>query len=187
MSTTKIGYIVGSISSASINRQLAGAVAKLAPADVELTEVPISQLPFYTPDSEADFPQIASDFKNQISQNDGLIIYTPEYNNSIPGVLKNAIDWASRPWGQHSFAKLPVAVLGTSISPRGAQNAQERLKDIVTFGDGNVLADPSLYLQFTEGLIDAEGNFTNEEVKAQVQQWLDATVAHVRENQGVTA
>src|SRR5690606_23751508 len=116
MSDRTIGYIVGSISSTSINRRLAKALEQLAPEGTTLVEIPIKDLPFYSPDLDAEFPQVATDFKQAIDDVDGVIIITPEYSRSIPGVLKNALDWSSRPYGQMSFNGKPTAVIGTSAS-----------------------------------------------------------------------
>ena len=109
---TTIGYIVGSISSTSINRTLAEALAKLAPEGVEFREIAIKDLPFYSPDLDGSFPQVALDFKAAVRSADALLFVTPEYNRSLPGALKNAIDWGSRPWGQNAWSDKPVGVIG---------------------------------------------------------------------------
>src|SRR5690348_14176663 len=114
MSKYKVGYIVGSLAKGSINRQLAHALAKLAAPQLELVEIPIGDLPLYSYDYDADFPAVARAFKQAIAEVDAVLFVTPEYNRSIPGALKNAIDWASRPWGKNSFARKPSAVIGTS-------------------------------------------------------------------------
>ncbi|WP_238787181.1 NADPH-dependent FMN reductase [Vibrio fluvialis] len=109
MTKYKIGYFVGSLSSTSINRKLAHALAKLAPPELELVEIPIKDLPLYSQDYDADFPEVAKAFKQAIADCDGLLFVTPEFNRSIPGGLKNAIDWASRPWGRTLLpASLPA-------------------------------------------------------------------------------
>ena len=114
MSNYKVGYFVGSLSTSSINRLLAKALVRLAPPELELTEIPIKDLPLYSRDHDADYPPVASAFKDAIAAVDAVLFVTPEYNRSIPGALKNAIDWASRPWGKNSFARKPSAVIGTS-------------------------------------------------------------------------
>ena len=93
----KVGYFVGSLSSTSINRTLSKALIRLAPADLEFTEIPIGDLPLYSPDYDADYPAEARELKRAIESSDAVLFVTPEYNRSIPGALKNAIDWASRP------------------------------------------------------------------------------------------
>jgi chromate reductase, NAD(P)H dehydrogenase (quinone) len=108
MPTYKIGYFVGSLSSSSINRVLSRALIRLAPEDLEFTEIPIGNLPLYNPDLDADYPAEATALKEAIAAADAVLFVTPEYNRSIPGALKNAIDWASRPWGQNSFHHIPA-------------------------------------------------------------------------------
>lgn len=100
MTTHKVGYLIGSLAKASINRQLAKALVKLAPPELVFTEIPIKDLPLYSYDYDADYPPVARAFKQAIADVEALLFVTPEYNRSIPGGLKNAIDWASRPWGK---------------------------------------------------------------------------------------
>ena len=114
MTTYKVGYLVGSLAKASINRQLATALIRLAPRELQFTEIPIKDLPLYSYDYDADFPPVARAFKQAIEDADAVLFVTPEYNRSIPGGLKNAIDWASRPWGQNSFRRKPSAALVAS-------------------------------------------------------------------------
>ncbi|HEY0885085.1 MAG TPA: NADPH-dependent FMN reductase, partial [Ramlibacter sp.] len=111
MNRYKVGYLVGSLSSTSINRQLASALVRLAPKELTMTEIPIRDLPLYSQDYDADYPPVARAFKKAIADCDAVLFVTPEYNRSIPGCLKNAIDWASRPWGQNSFAQKPSGVI----------------------------------------------------------------------------
>lgn len=161
---TRIGYIVGSLSTTSINRRLAKALERLAPsAEVELIEIRIDELPFYSPDFDADYPQVARDFKQAIADVDGVILITPEYSRSIPGYLKNAIDWASRPWGQNSFTGKPTAVIGTSGGAISAAIAQQHLKTILTHFDSPQLGQPEGFIQTTPGLFAEDGEVTNEE------------------------
>ena len=117
MTNRTIGYIVGSLSSTSINRRLAKSLERLAPEGTTLVEIPIADLPFYSPDHDGAFPQAAREFKSALAEVDGVIIVTPEYSRSIPGVLKNALDWSVRPYGQGSFNGKPTAAIGTSGGP----------------------------------------------------------------------
>ena len=110
----KVGYFVGSLSSTSINRLLAKALVRLAPAGMDMREISIKELPLYSYDYDADYPPPGRALKEAIAAVDAVLFVTPEYNRSIPGALKNAIDWASRPWGSNSFARKPSAVIGTS-------------------------------------------------------------------------
>src|SRR5688500_19325882 len=119
MSSYKVGYFVGSLSSTSINRELSKALIKLAPDDLEFTEIPIRNLPLYSQDYDADFPPQARALKRAIAESDAILFVSPEYNRSIPGALKNAIDWASRPWGDNSFDQMAAAVIGTSAGQIG--------------------------------------------------------------------
>ena len=104
MVTYKVGYFVGSLSSTSINRELSRALLRLAPEDLEFSEIPIGSLPLYSPDFDSDYPPEARALKASIAAVDAVLFVTPEYNRSIPGALKNAIDWASRPWGQNAVS-----------------------------------------------------------------------------------
>src|SRR5688572_3529748 len=112
MAKYKVGYLVGSLATASINRQLAKALIRLAPAELSFTEIPIKDLPLYSYDYDANFPAVALEFKQALAAVDGVLFVTPEYNRSIPGGLKNAIDWASRPYGKNAFARKPSAFIG---------------------------------------------------------------------------
>lgn len=157
MSDRTIGYIVGSISSTSINRRLAKALERLAPEGTTLVEIPIKDLPFYSPDFDADYPQVARDFKQAIDDVDGVIIITPEYSRSIPGVLKNAIDLGSRPYGHSAFAGKPAAVIGASIGAIGTALAQQHLRNVLAYLDMPTLGAPEAFLQWKEGLLNEDG------------------------------
>ncbi|MBO3088254.1 NADPH-dependent FMN reductase [Cellulomonas dongxiuzhuiae] len=177
--TTTIGYIVGSISSTSINRRLAKAFEHLAPADVVLTEIPIGDLPHYSPDLDADFPQAAKEFKTAIEQADGVLIVTPEYSRSIPGVLKNALDWAVRPYGEGVFNGKPTAVTGTSPGGTGAALAQQHLKTILSHLNAPTLGQPEGFIQSTPDLFTEDGEVTDPQTAAFLRGYLDAFVALV--------
>ena len=174
MTDLTIGYIVGSISSTSINRRLAKALERLAPEGMKLVEIPIKDLPFYSPDYDGDFPQIARDFKQAIADVDGVIIVTPEYSRSIPGVLKNALDWSTRPYGEMSFFDKPTAVIGTSGSGIGTAAAQQHLKAILAHFNAPVLGQPEGYIQSLPGLFTDEGEVTNDETAAFLVGYLTA-------------
>ena len=131
MATYKVGYFVGSLSSTSINRLLAKALVRLAPPELVLTEIPIKDLPLYSHDFDADYPPVARALKQSIADVDAVLFVTPEYNRSIPGGLKNAIDWASRPWGKNSFARKPSGVIGTSPGAIGTAVAQQSLRGVL--------------------------------------------------------
>ncbi|MFJ6651930.1 NADPH-dependent FMN reductase [Microbacterium sp. NPDC091313] len=172
--TYTIGYIVGSISSTSINRRLAQALQSVAPDDTTFVEIPIKDLPFYSPDYDADFPQVARDFKQAIADVDGVIIVTPEYSRSIPGVLKNALDWSARPWGQGSFDGKPVAIIGTSGGPIGTAAAQQHLKAVFSHYNAPVLGQPEGYVQSKPGLFGENGEVTDETTAGFLRSFLDS-------------
>ncbi len=163
MTTYKVGYFIGSLAAASINRQLAKALIKLAPPELTFTEIPIKDLPLYSYDYDADFPPVARAFKQAIAEVDAILFVTPEYNRSIPGGLKNAIDWASRPYGQNSFARKPSAVIGTSPGAIGTAVAQQHLRSVLGFCNSPQMNSPEAYIQFKPGLITADGDVTNED------------------------
>src|SRR5215218_7186384 len=162
MSTFTVGYFVGSLARASINRKLAGALVRLAPAELEMREIPIGNLPLYSYDFDADFPPPARALKDAIAAVDAVLFVTPEYNRSIPGGLKNAIDWASRPYGQNSFTRKPSAVIGTSPGSIGTAVAQQQLRSVLSFCNSPQMNAPEAYIQFKPGLITDGGEVTNE-------------------------
>ena len=161
MTTYKVGYFVGSLSSKSINRLLAKALTRLAPPALEMTEIHFKDLPLYSPDYESDYPPPAVALKAALAAADAVLFVTPEYNRSIPGGLKNAIDWASRPYGKNSFARKPSAVIGTSPGKIGTAVAQQHLRSLLSYCNSPQMNSPEAYIQFTPGLIDADGTVTN--------------------------
>ncbi len=160
MTTYKVGYLIGSLATASINRKLAKALVRLAPAELDMAEIPFKDLPLYSYDYDADFPPAARAFKAAIASVDAVLFVTPEYNRSIPGGLKNAIDWASRPYGQNSFARKPSAVIGTSPGAIGTAVAQQHLRSLLSYCNSPQMNAPEAYIQFTPGLITDEGEVT---------------------------
>ena len=149
MHTHKIGYFVGSLSSTSINRTLSKALLKLAPDDLEFTEIPIRDLPLYSQDFDADFPPPARALKQAIEASDGILFVSPEYNRSIPGALKNAIDWGSRPWGSNSFAMRPTGIIGASPGGIGTAVMQSSMRSVLSFLDAPQLNAPEAYITFS--------------------------------------
>jgi chromate reductase len=162
MDTYKVGYFIGSLAKVSINRKLAQALIRLAPEPLTMVEIPIKDLPLYSYDYDADFPPRARDLKQAIAAVDAVLFVTPEYNRSLPGGLKNAIDWASRPYGQNSFTRKPSAVIGTSPGAIGTAIAQQHLRSVLSFCNSPQMNAPEAYIQFTPGLIDDDGQVTNE-------------------------
>jgi chromate reductase, NAD(P)H dehydrogenase (quinone) len=157
MTSYRVGYFVGSLSSTSINRVLAAALIKLAPDDMEFTEIPIRDLPLYSPDYDADYPPEGRALKEAIASMDAILFVSPEYNRSIPGSLKNAIDWASRPWGQNSFDHIPAAVIGTSPGQIGTALAQQTLRGILSFCNARQMTSPEAYVRYSTDVFAPDG------------------------------
>src|SRR4051812_26419401 len=162
MTTYKVGYFVGSLAKASINRKLALALVHLAPKELQLKEIPFADLPLYSYDFDADFPPPAKALKDAIASVDAVLFVTPEYNRSIPGALKNAIDWASRPYGMNSFTRKPSAIIGTSPGKIGTAVAQQHLRSILAFCNSPLMNSIEAYIQFTPGLIGEDGAVTDD-------------------------
>lgn len=180
----KIAVLVGSIRKVSFNLKLAKALIKLAGDKVEASFIDIASLPLFSEDLEKDFPAAATKMKDAISGADGVLIVTPEYNRSIPGVLKNAIDWASRPYGKNAFAGKPTAICGTSPGAIGSACAQQHLRPIMGYLDVILMGAPELYLQFKPDMIDADGNIPNEDTKKFLQGYADKMTAWVGKHAG---
>ena len=160
--TYQVGYFVGSHSSTSINRTLSKALIPHAPDDLEFHEIPIGDLPLYSPDFDQDYPPEAMALKEAIARSDAVMFVTPEYNRSIPGALKNAIDWASRPWGQNSFDHMPAAVIGASIGQIGTAVGQQSLRAVLSFCNARQMTAPEAYIYFRPDLFTDDGEVTDE-------------------------
>jgi chromate reductase, NAD(P)H dehydrogenase (quinone) len=161
MSSFKVGYLVGSLATASINRLLAQALVRVAPPELQMTEIPFKDLPLYSYDYDANYPAVATAFKDAIAAVDAVLFVTPEYNRSIPGALKNAIDWASRPYGKNAFTRKPSAVIGTSPGKIGTAVGQQHLRSILAFCNSPQMNAIEAYIQFEPGLITEGGQVTN--------------------------
>ena len=179
MSQLKIAVFVGSLRRDSFNRRLARAVEKLAPAEFAFRHVPIDGLPLYSQDFDTAYPAPATELKKEVESADGLLFVTPEYNRSIPGVLKNAIDIASRPWGANSFAGKPGAVIGTSMGAMSTALAQQHLRNICVFLDIPMLQQPEAFVRYKEGLIADDGSVTDESVGTFLGDFVDKYLAWV--------
>lgn len=160
MDSYQVGYFIGSLSSTSINRLLAKALIKLAPQELKFVEIEFGNLPLYRPEFDADYPPPAKAFKEAIAAVDAVLFVTPEYNRSIPGGLKNAIDFASRPYGKNSFARKPSAVIGTSPGAIGTAVAQQHLRSLLSYCNSPQMNAPEAYIQFRPGMITPEGDVT---------------------------
>lgn len=182
MSRYNIAVVVGSLRKDSFNRKLARAVEKLLPEDMAFYEVNIGDLPLYNQDLDGQPPAAVTQFKNEIAKAQGVLFVTPEYNRSIPGVLKNALDHASRPYGQSVWAKKPAGVIGTSQGATGTALAQQHLRNILAFLDMPQLSQPEAFFQLKDGFLTDDGHI-GPASKAYVQGWVDAFAAWVRAHQ----
>ncbi len=157
METYRIAVLVGSLRRDSYNRRLAEAMVKLAPADFSFTFPDLSGLPLYNQDDDANQAETVKAFKAEIKAAHGILAVTPEYNRSVPGVLKNAIDHASRPYGDTVWTGKPAGIIGISIGALGTALAQQHLRNIFSFLDMPTMGQPEIYLQYKEGFFDASG------------------------------
>lgn len=180
MAVVKVAVLVGSLRKDSFNRRLARAVERLAPSELAFEPIDIGKLPFYDQDFDHDYPSACHALKEQIKAADALLFATPEYNRSIPGVLKNALDIASRPYGTNAFAGKPAAVIGTSIGATGTAMAQQHLRNVLSYLDVAVLPQPEVFVKFTDGLIDQDGHISVEGTQKFLQSFVDRYVAWVK-------
>jgi chromate reductase len=181
MSKYKIAVIVGSLRKDSFNRKLAYAIVKSAPPDFTFRQAQIGDLPLYNQDDDANQAESVKQLKNEIREAQGLLFVTPEYNRSIPGVLKNAIDHASRPYGQNAWVGKPAGILGASIGVIGTAMAQQHLRNVLAFLDVPTLAQPEAFIHAKDGLFDEFGNIGTDS-KQFLQNWMDRYVAWVKKH-----
>ena len=181
MGQYQIAVVVGSLRRDSFNRKLASAMAKLAPPEFSLKQLKIDDLPLYNQDDDANPSASVKRIKADISAAQGLLFVTPEYNRSIPGVLKNAIDHASRPYGKNAWAGKPAGVLGVSVGAIGTALAQQHLRNILAYLDVPTLGQPEAFLHAKEGFFDDAGNI-GEAGKKFLQGWMDQYVVWVKEH-----
>jgi chromate reductase len=181
MSQYNIAVVVGSLRKDSFNRQLANAVVRLAPTEFSFKQLEIGDLPLYNQDHDAQQAASVLRLKAEISAAQGLLFVTPEYNRSMPGVLKNAIDHASRPYGQNAWAGKPAGVLGASVGAVGTALAQQHLRNVLAYLDVPTLGQPEAFIQAKDGLFDADGNI-GAGSRAFLQGWMDHYVAWVKQH-----
>ena len=180
MTAPSVAIVIGSLRSASFNRQLAGAVERLAADRFAFRILQIGDLPLYNQDHDAEFPATGLRFKAEIEQADALLFVTPEYNRSLPGVLKNAIDVASRPAGSKTFDGKRAAIIGTSPGAHGTVSSQQHLRNVLAAVGVAVLPQPEIAIQFKEGLLDASGDVVDERVRKRLLLFLDRFEAWLR-------
>lgn len=179
MGQIQIAVVVGSLRKESFNRKLADAIVKLAPVDFLFKQVKIDDLPLYNQDDDASQASSVNRLKSEIAASQGLLFVTPEYNRSMPGVLKNALDHASRPYGQSVWPDKPAGVLGVSVGAIGTALAQQHLRNVLAYLDVPTLGQPEVFIQAKEGLFDADGNIGVDSKKF-LQSWMDKYVAFVK-------
>jgi len=179
MAATKIAVLVGSLRKESINRRLARALQTLAPADFVFDHLRIDDLPFYNQDFDGGYPEICQRLKGEIRAADALLFVTPEYNRSIPGVLKNAIDIASRPYGHSAFTGKRAGVIGASIGAVGTACAQQHLRNVLAYLDVATLGQPEVFLHVKGGFFDAEDGIADAGTRKYLQGWMDRFAAWV--------
>ena len=177
MAEYTIAVLVGSLRRESINRRLAKALERLAAGRARFEYVEIGDLPLYNQDFDKDYPAAGTRLKSQVRDADAVLFVTPEYNRSVPGVLKNAIDIGSRPYGDSAFAGKPAAVIGASIGAIGTATAQQHLRPILAYLDMHVLNQPEAFIHFKDGLIDADGTISNEGTQSFLQGYMDSFLA----------
>ncbi|MBP6123076.1 MULTISPECIES: NADPH-dependent FMN reductase [Providencia] len=176
-----IGVVVGSLRADSYNLKVAKAIIKLFPANFSFKFIRIDQLPLYSQDADQNVPAVVADFKDQIKTCDGIIFATPEYNRSIPGVLKNAIDQGSRPWGDNSWEGIPAGLLGVSIGNISTAIAQQHLRNSLTFLNMPTMNQPECFLKWYDGMVDEQDNLAAKS-KDFLQPWADTFAKFVAHN-----
>jgi chromate reductase len=175
----KVGYFIGSLSSTSINRVLSRALIRLSPDDLDFSEIGIGDLPLYSQDFDDAFPAEATALKEAIARADAVLFVTPEYNRSIPGALKNAIDWASRPWGQNSFHHIPAGVIGASVGPIGTAVGQQSLRAVLSFCNARQMTSPEAYVQYSPEVFADDGEVTSETTEVFLRNFMAEFRDHV--------
>ena len=175
----KIGTIVGSLSADSINRTMAKSLTVLIGERAEVVDIAIGGLPLYNSDRDPAPPASVRHFKSAVSEIDGLLVVTPEYNRTMPAALKNAFEWGSRPYGQSIWSGIPAGVVGTSPGAIGTAAAQQHVRNVMSFLDMPTLTQPEVYLQFRPDLFTADGLITDGRTRAFLANWTDRFVDHV--------
>ena len=181
MNQFQIAVVIGSLRKDSLNRKLADAVAKLAPPEFSFKKVEIGDLPLYNQDDDANPSEPVKRLKAEIAASQGLLFVTPEYNRSMPGVLKNALDHASRPYGKNAWAGKPAGVLGASVGAIGTAVAQQHLRGVLAYLDVPTLGQPEAFIHAKDGFFDEAGNINGASNKF-LQTWMDRYVAWVKQH-----
>ena len=181
MKEYKIAVIVGSLRKDSFNQKLANAIIKLAPAEFSFNQVNIGDLPLYNQDDDENQAESVKKLKAELNAAQGFLFVSPEYNRSIPGVIKNAIDHASCPYGSSAWAKKPAGLLGASIGVIGTAAAQQHLRNILAYLDVATMGEPEAFIHVKEGLFDKDGNIGADSKKF-LQGWMDKYVTWIKKH-----
>jgi len=176
----QIGYVIGSLRKESWNRKLANALIRLGPPDFNFKELRIGDLPLYDQDDDRSQAPEVQRLKSELRAVDALMFVTPEYNRSLPGVLKNALDHASRPYGQSAWTGKPAGIIGASIGQIGTAVAQGHLRTILAYLDMPTLGQPEAFIQVKEGFFDEAGNIANAETRKFLHGWMDKYATWVK-------
>jgi chromate reductase len=176
---TKIAVFVGSLQAGSYNKKIAKTLEQMLPNGTEFTYVDL-KLPLFNQDLEVQFPEEVQVAKDVVFDSDGVLFVTPEYNRSIPGVLKNAIDWVSRPYGQSAFTGKPVGMVGASTSAVGTAVAQSDLRHVVAFLNMKLMSQPEIYIANAGGLVfNEDGTLADERWNANLEVYIRSFVSWV--------
>jgi chromate reductase len=184
MAQYQIAVVIGSLRRDSYNRKLANATIKLAPTDFAFKALRIDDLPLYNQDDDARPAESVKRLKSEIAASQGLLFVTPEYNRSMPGVLKNALDHASRPYGQNAWDGKPAGVLGASIGAVGTAVAQQHLRNSLAYLNVPTLGQPEVFLQVNDAFFDQSGGIANADTKKFLQGWMTQFVSWIKKHAG---
>lgn len=172
--------IIGSLRKESINKKLVHALDKLNHPLLKFNIIDLNEIPIYNQDNETNMPAAVVNLKKEVENSDGVLFVTPEYNRSIPGMLKNIIDWGTRPYGKNSWAKKPTGIIGMSVGTIGTAVAQSHLRSILVGLEASVLGQPEIYLVYKPDMFDDKNTITNEDTKKFLQGYLDKFSAWVQ-------
>jgi chromate reductase len=184
MATLRIAVLVGSLRKESFNKKLAFALVRMAPQDLVFEHLAIGDLPLYNQDDDAHQAPAVVRLKTQIANAQGILFVTPEYNRSMPGVMKNAIDHASQPYGQNAWAGKPAGLIGISVGALGTSIAQQHLRNVLAYLDVPAMRQPEAFIQAREGLFDGAGGIAIESTRKFLQGWMDNYAGWIRQHQG---
>ncbi len=182
MAQKKIAVLVGSLRKGSYNRKMAKALIKLAPDSLSLEIIEIGGLPLYNQDLDDNPPAVWTEFRERLKKSDGVLFVTPEYNRSVPGVLKNAIDVGSRPYGKNAWAGKPGAVVSVSPGAIGGFGANHHLRQSLVFLDVPAMPQPEAYIGKAGDLFDERSDLSNESTREFAAKFMQAFVAWVETN-----